>query len=548
MSLNTLRMAAGFLQASQLGVELAGRNIAGADEVGYTRQNMHLSAIHVDNNGRQTFEVGLGVRVQGFDRVRDGFLDAGYRSNLGESKAAESLEGLMARLESATTSLDLSGSVNSLRQAYAAAAQNPEEQGVMQEALSRTDSTVSSLRTMATEISNLSSEATARQKQSVDEWNRMLSELADLNTKLPLGGRTGGQNALRDQRDLLLDEISKYASVQVRIDGQDRAAVYLDGREVVFGDRYDPLAVDAQGNLVDPRGSILKPKSGELEGLRGLIQDTLPNLTGQLDSLAVALRDELNTVHRSGYASDGVAGRDLLSGSGALDLKLVITDPSRLAVAGARMESTAAVGTGPVTSDVALASQPLATAPSANGTIEINGHAITWDSSQSLDDILGSFQAAGVEATWNPVSQRVLLKRLPDGQAPTDITVTDASGNLAASLGLSGATFYKAFDGSSLKRMGEVLGENRFGGDSLSGKLDAMASQVGSLKANATLAKQSAQRLSDTALERRQQVAGVSVDEELMNLTRFEQAFAAAARLANVADEMLSTVISMGAR
>lgn len=44
---------------------------------------------------------------------------------------------------------------------------------------------------------------------------------------------------------------------------------------------------------------------------------------------------------------------------------------------------------------------------------------------------------------------------------------------------------------------------------------------------------------------RRAEVSGVSVDEELVDLMRFQQAFEAAARLVNTADEMIQTVLAM---
>lgn len=44
---------------------------------------------------------------------------------------------------------------------------------------------------------------------------------------------------------------------------------------------------------------------------------------------------------------------------------------------------------------------------------------------------------------------------------------------------------------------------------------------------------------------RRSSVSGVSIDEEMINLMRFQQAFSAAARLITTADEMMQTVVSM---
>jgi flagellar hook-associated protein 1 FlgK len=46
---------------------------------------------------------------------------------------------------------------------------------------------------------------------------------------------------------------------------------------------------------------------------------------------------------------------------------------------------------------------------------------------------------------------------------------------------------------------------------------------------------------------RRESVKGVSVDEEMVNLMKFQQAYSAAAKLINVVDQMSQVLMSMGA-
>ncbi|MEP6691893.1 MAG: flagellar basal body rod C-terminal domain-containing protein [Gemmatimonadaceae bacterium] len=52
--------------------------------------------------------------------------------------------------------------------------------------------------------------------------------------------------------------------------------------------------------------------------------------------------------------------------------------------------------------------------------------------------------------------------------------------------------------------------------------------------------------LAQQAQARRSSESGISTDEELMSVLRFQHAYAAASKLVNVADEMAQTILAMG--
>ena len=57
-----------------------------------------------------------------------------------------------------------------------------------------------------------------------------------------------------------------------------------------------------------------------------------------------------------------------------------------------------------------------------------------------------------------------------------------------------------------------------------------------------------AQVLADSVEDRRQSVAGVSMDEEMSNLVRFQRAYQASARAMSTMDEMLDVLINRTGR
>lgn len=77
----------------------------------------------------------------------------------------------------------------------------------------------------------------------------------------------------------------------------------------------------------------------------------------------------------------------------------------------------------------------------------------------------------------------------------------------------------------------------------------SLVSGLGAEAQSAGYAVSSQQQLMVSTENRRQSVAGVSLDEEMSNLVKFQHAYNAAARLVSTTDEMLDTIINrMAAR
>ena len=71
------------------------------------------------------------------------------------------------------------------------------------------------------------------------------------------------------------------------------------------------------------------------------------------------------------------------------------------------------------------------------------------------------------------------------------------------------------------------------------------AANLGVLAQTADRENSAQEILRDQIQTIRAQVSGVSIDEELVNLMRFQRGFEAASRLIKVTDEMLQTLLSL---
>lgn len=78
--------------------------------------------------------------------------------------------------------------------------------------------------------------------------------------------------------------------------------------------------------------------------------------------------------------------------------------------------------------------------------------------------------------------------------------------------------------------------------------VSSMLGRVGALTRNATDLVEYQQNTMDLLTKQREAVSGVSLDEEMTNIIKFQRAYEAAARLITVADEMLKTIIEAASR
>jgi flagellar hook-associated protein 1 FlgK len=113
---------------------------------------------------------------------------------------------------------------------------------------------------------------------------------------------------------------------------------------------------------------------------------------------------------------------------------------------------------------------------------------------------------------------------------------------------VTGNPVYKAGTGDIALRIAQLrdaTANPALGGASIGGSYASLVSKVGldvrTAREN-TVASDAMVSQSDI---RRQSVSGVSVDEELVQLIRFQNAYAAAARVVTVADEMLQELVNM---
>jgi flagellar hook-associated protein 1 FlgK len=205
-------------------------------------------------------------------------------------------------------------------------------------------------------------------RTGANKINQLAERLTSLNVQIAQVELTGQRaNDLRDQRDTILDELSRLAHVSYYETSQGAINVYLGGRSLVAGSVSEKVTISTDSadfaTLVwDSDLSPVSINDGELFGLQQARDIELPVFMGDLQALSQQLMSSVNAVHRTGYGLDNSTDNEFFVGSGANDIAvnpILRANPVGIAAAGA--------SSSPGDNSVALAIIGLQSALTMNG-------------------------------------------------------------------------------------------------------------------------------------------------------------------------------------
>lgn len=207
------------LLAANAGINTTANNVSNVETDGYSRQQATQEACKALRTYTTYGCAGAGVDTVSIDRVRDIFYDDKYwdnNSNLGEQIAKayymESIENFFQDTDAISgfnTSFNLM--FNALEELQKdAGAQTAKAQFVMY-----AQSLCDYFNSSANQLIELQKDVNTEIKDSVATINSIAERISTLNKQINVIEVNGGTaNELRDKRDLLIDELSEYVSVE----------------------------------------------------------------------------------------------------------------------------------------------------------------------------------------------------------------------------------------------------------------------------------------------------------------------------------------------
>ena len=289
------------LMVSERGLAVTGHNLSNVNTTGYVRQQAMIESspyINEYGKGGRLFQYGLGADIQETRQIRHTFLDNIYRrenTSLGywetRGKAFGDVEAI---LNDPMEDGGLQEVMNQFWDSWQELSKNPESLTTRALVRQRGQALVYHFNHIGQQLDKLQNDLNSEIKVRVGEVNEITSQLAALNYSIASQEVNGDSaNDYRDQRNLLLDRLSKLCNAEPLEMQDGQVDVTLGGYYLVQKGISTNLYVEANaknGNYYYPmlagtktevsiKGGILKgllESRGEVPGIKGTYENGNP--------------------------------------------------------------------------------------------------------------------------------------------------------------------------------------------------------------------------------------------------------------------------------
>lgn len=498
------------LSASQTVLNVISNNIANANTDGYSRQNVSLgTSSPYPQPMKGVYQLpgtfGTGAEITTISRTRDSFLDAQFRSESLTAGFYAEMQWAMQIAEEGFMEPSESGLSTKLDTFFSSAQElsmNPESYSVRTNFIQQAVDLATVLNQQQTALKDLRTAIVGdyNDQTSVDQskislymtdFNDKLDALANVNRQIiTLKGNNIQPNDLLDERDRILDDLNEFMPLTFTEQESGAVSVALGGNNLVLGGTLvDTLNVVTTGIVPDPGGGVPHDDIVQIE-----LNSTSADVTSDVTSGKCGALLKLGNYDNAN--PDSVAIRTLMDKMDAI-AQAVAGQVNALQTAGRYIDST-------------------------------TGQLV--DAAGNYDEIFVDTTPADLYLTAQDISVSADLLDDPNRIAcalPTAQNDEIGSGGQMLSIAQLRDTNIASLNNSTLADYhGANISSIGVEAKSINDKLDtqnALLSQI-SLRKEAT--------------------AGVNMDEELVDLIRFQRAFEASSRVMSVMDDVLDVIIN----
>lgn len=523
--------------ASQTALTVTSHNISNVNTHGFTRREAIFAVNPVSLSGNL---LGSGVTITGIKRYYDQFIQTqllGQYQNYGKSSALNQTLSQIEQIFNEAKNIGMAVTLTDFFNAWQDVATNPE--GFVQRSvlLQKAESLVLAAKRMERGIEENLESINRDIDNTIVRVNSIASEIATINGKITMveaGSQAGSAHDLRDQRDVLMNELATLVDFSFYEDENSSVTIMVGMRNLVSGETTNSIStrLNEEGDkdiYLDGINITERISKGQLGGFIS-VRDTIKtdSLNG-LRRLTASIIQEINMLHREGYGLDGTTGNDFFT-----SLQLSIKDFS----SGAYMTAT-------ITDLSQLTLDEYSIQFDSDGNYYVynnqTGSLVTSGAYISGDPIDFDGIEVTISGTITP-DDEFSVSPLTDVIKNFEVAITDQQKIAAASSDTSlpgdnsNALLIAQLFENSISNLGDTTFFDYYKG---------LVSTIGTMSRAASDSFTFDENLLSELNIKRESLSGVSLDEEAANLIRFQRSFEAGAKMIQVTDELLQTVIEL---
>ena len=591
------------LQSSQAGLNTTAHNLANTKTQGYTsQQNINKDTYYqtIKTTTNSTLQVGYGTTVATIRQIRNEFLDKEYRKEVSRQTFYEVQYNTATEIEDIlgeTEGVEFNDVLSDIWQTVQDLSTNPESITNRKLFITQAESFLEKAQNVYSALKSYQVNLNSQIESQVTSINKIADQIAELNTKISAAEASGLENAndYRDARNLLLDQLAEYTNYDYYEDSTGQVNVRINNAPLVdesrsyhmackniknqkydeatgtytdiesspmytvvwekngYGEVYDINRAYSQEEETD-MGSLLgiltargknvgvytdivqNPTSYELENYNNTTGNCLlEKVEAQFDLLIHKIVTAVNDAFAPNVDADltGVTGTD--ANGKVLDANNCLVGADDDETIGTEVFTRKGQGS---RYTVYTVNGPVTTTDENGNTITLTKENVAADGTKTYSLYVYNEEDADDKNTLYTLQNLEVNSSLKENYSYLPVKGNPATGNYGTYL----QTPYENIL-ASWRKEDTALDPNALSKYGADGFYDAM---VGNLATQGSVWKsimENQTKETESIEDKRQQIAGVSTEEEMTSLLMYQHAYNAASRYITTVDAMLQHLI-----
>lgn len=516
-SMNAAQQA---LSVNQAAITVVSNNIANIDTPGYSKMRVNMASVanYTPSLGNviSLAESCSGVQVASITRYSDTYLQNYYWQENSTSGYLNKYASLASNVEDLVNELDNNGVSQALTSFYSAA-----------NALSNDPSDITARENFVTQAQNVCDVFNAASENlttirtnlvgdpaqpgtldsseisgEVNSVNSLLDQIAGINQDIiKTNSGSDYSSTLLDKRDSLVTQLKSLVTADVKQNNNNTVSISISGYKIID-------SVDLNGHLKVSSGDALNPATISIIDKTGTTT-LVPNINNSITSGSIGAVLDIGGSDPANFTVYGVmANLDTLASTFASELN--------------KVQTTVIGGKNPMCIDSATKQLTLS---STTNFLFVNGDTTTTAVTNATSD--DNITAANIKVNLALQNDPYLVAA---ARVTPPATVTDTGNNANMTLFMNTRTTnYAGTSSASFEKY-------------LSNMIGNVGTQVENLTNNANNEKTVLQKI-DSNL---QSAIGVNLDEELVDLMKYQRAYQAASRVFDVCNQLMENLVNLG--